>query len=394
MSSSNTDNRLSVVSNEFVQPRTQNDLLKAGHYHGSKLNAVIFCEGNFTKTDGKTANGLIRFSPKFRILSVIDSEKAGLDSGYALDRENNGIPIYASLIEAILKADEKPEYFIFGIAPSNGVLSLSDRRVIIEAIKFGMNIVNGLHEYLNDDPEFFAMSQQYGVVILDVRKPRQQSKLQNFSGIINQVDCPRIAVLGTDCAIGKRTTATILVNALRETGLNVVLVATGQTGVMQGSPYSLVVDSIPAQFCPGELEAVICRAYETEKPDVIVIEGQGALSHPAFCTSAMIIRGSAANAVILQHAPRRKYRVDFEQMPMPSLASEIELIEHFAHTNVIGICINHEGMHDSEVEEYIYHYSKEFHLPVTDSLTHSNEFLLHMVFKAFPQLEKPIPPPQ
>ncbi|BBN83265.1 hypothetical protein PA25_32500 [Pseudoalteromonas sp. A25] len=395
MSSPNVVNLFQVVPKKVSNSKAQNDFIGSNHAHDTvaTLSAVIFCEGNFTKTDGKTANGLIRYSPKFRILSVIDSEKAGLDSGYALDRKNNGIPIYASLQEAVHKASERPKYLIFGIAPSSGVLSTSQRLVIIEAMKLGMNIVNGLHEYLNDDPEFIAISRENGVAIFDIRKPREQRNLQIFSGLINKVDCPRIVVMGTDCAVGKRTTATILTNALKQSGLNVVSVATGQTGVMQGSAYSLVMDSIPAQFCPGELEAVICRAYETEEPDVIIIEGQGALSHTAFCTSAMIIRGSAPNAVIVQHAPHRKFRVDFAQMRMPSLASEIELIENFTHTKVIGISINHEDMSNHEVDECIYHYSKEFGIPVTDALKRSSEFLLHMVFKAFPLLERKIPTP-
>ncbi|PHI38978.1 EBNA-1 nuclear protein [Pseudoalteromonas sp. GCY] len=388
-----SDPYFSVFPNERIHPNTQRGLLNAYHCCGSETtpSAVIFCEANFTKTDGKTANGLIRYSPKFRILSVIDSEKAGLDSGYALDGEYNGIPIYATLTESIEMAREIPEYFIFGIAPSSGVLSTLDRQVILEAIDLGMNIVNGLHEYLNDDPEFIAASRKAGVVILDIRKPRAKRNLQIFSGIVNHVDCPKVVIMGTDCAIGKRTTATKLVSALRQYGLNVVLVATGQTGVIQGAPYSLVMDSIPAQFCPGELEAVIYRAYEVEKPDIIIIEGQGALSHPAFSTSSMIIRGSAPNAVILQHAPCRKYRVDFDEMAMPSVASEIELIELFAHAKVIGISINHEGMEEKEIDECIYHYSKEFAIPVTDALKRSSKFLVHMVLRAFPKLAKQIP---
>jgi uncharacterized NAD-dependent epimerase/dehydratase family protein len=151
------------------------------------------------------------------------------------------------------------------------------------------------------------------------------------------------------------------------------------------------MDSIPAQFCPGELEAVIHRAYHVEKPDIIIIEGQGALSHPAFSTSAMILRGSAPNAVILQHAPHRKERLDFAGMPMPKLSSEIELIESFAQTKVIGICINHEAMDEMDIEEYIYRYSQDFLVPVTDALSRSSMFLIQMVLLEFPHLRIKIP---
>ncbi|KZN47062.1 DUF1611 domain-containing protein [Pseudoalteromonas luteoviolacea] len=348
--------------------------------------AIVYCEANFTKSDGKTANGLIRHSSNFRILSIIDSEMAGLDSGYALDNKRNGIPIYSSLNEAFEMANESPNFFIYGLAHANGLLSHLDRQVMLEAMSLGMNIVNGLHQYLNDDPEFIAASKKYGVSLYDIRRPINKGDLQVFRDIIKEVPCPRVAVMGTDCAIGKRTTAVTLSNALASYGLKVVFIATGQTGVIQGAPYGLVMDSIPAQFCPGELEAVIHRAYQIEKPDIVIIEGQGALSHPAFSTSAMILRGSAPNAVILQHAPHRKERVDFADMPMPKLSSEIDLIERFSQTKVIGICINHEAMNDADIEEYTYRYSKDFSIPVTDALSRSSMFLVHMILVKFPHL--------
>ena len=34
--------------------------------------AVVYCEANFGAIDGKTANGLVRHSEKYRILSVIE----------------------------------------------------------------------------------------------------------------------------------------------------------------------------------------------------------------------------------------------------------------------------------------------------------------------------------
>lgn len=83
--------------------------------------------------------------------------------------------------------------------------------------------------------------------------------------------------------------------------------------------YLVALDAVPSQFCVGELEAAIVEAFENEKPDVIIIEGQG---------------------VVLQHAPARDHRCDFEQMTMPTPASEINLLETFASTEVIGLTIN------------------------------------------------------
>lgn len=347
-------------------------------------SAIVYCEGNFGKIDGKTANGLVRHSQSYRILSVIDSYSAGLDSGEVLDKKVNGIPIVATIEEAIIQAETVPDYFIFGIAPSSGFLSDVEKSIILGAMSLKMNIVNGLHEFLTDIPLFLEASIKNNVRILDIRKPKGKDELQTFSGEIHSVKCPRIAVMGTDCALGKRTTATILANELSRKGLNVVMIATGQTGMIQGAKYCVALDAVPSQFCAGELESVIVKAYEMEKPDIIIIEGQGALSHPAFSTSSFILRGSCPTSVILQHAPKRSHRSDFPNMPMPSIASEINLIEAFSKTSVIGLTLNHEGMSSDEILTTMHHYSSEFGLPVTDALSQPIEQLLNIVLSAYP----------
>lgn len=352
----------------------------------SAATAVVYCEANFGAIDGKTANGLVRQSEKYRILSVIDSEKAGLDSGLVLGDGANGIPVCRDLKDALRHVDSLPDYFILGMAPSSGMLSNSERRVVLEAIGLGMGIVNGLHEFLGDDPEFAAASAARGVEILDVRRPRSGKSLRPYSGRISEVTCPRIAVLGTDCAIGKRTTATLLTSALNARGMKAVMVSTGQTGLIQGARYGVALDAVPSQFCCGEMEASIVEAFEGESPDVIIIEGQGALSHPAFCTSAFILRGGRPDGVILQHAPARAHRCDFPRMSVPAPKSEIDLIQCFADTKVIGLTINHEGMTHAEVGAAITRYESELAIPVTDALSRPPERLVDMVVAAFPAL--------
>jgi len=350
--------------------------------------AVVYCEANFGAIDGKTANGLVRHSQRYEILSVIDSEKVGQDAGVVLGEEPNAIPIYRDLTDALAHAGYVPDYYIFGMAPSSGMLSTHERGLVLEAIDLGMNVVNGLHEFFNDDPEFVAASVARNVRLLDVRRPRDKKDLRTFSGRIAEVTCPRIAVLGTDCAIGKRTTATILTRALNDCGVKAVMVGTGQTGLIQGARYGISLDAVPSQFCSGEMEATIVEAFEGESPDVIIIEGQGALSHPAYSTSSFILRGSCPDGVVLQHAPGRPNRCDFEQMAMPTPASEINLIQTFADTKVIGLTINHENMTDAEVNAAITLYENELGIPAADALTHSPTRLVDMVFSAYPELKE------
>ena len=353
--------------------------------------AVVYCEGNFAKIDGKTANGLVRHSEAYKIVSVIDSARSGEDSGMVLDDVINTIPVFENLDAAVAHTGSVPDTFIYGMAPSTGRLSKADRDVVMSAITRGMNIVSGLHEYLSDDTEIAHAASEQQVTIRDIRKPKLSKDMRLFDGSVANVHALRIAVLGTDCAIGKRTTATVLASALNAKGIKTVLVGTGQTGLMQGAKYGVAMDAVPPQFCCGELEGAIVAASEAEHPDVILIEGQGALSHPAFCTSAFILRGSQPDAVILQHAPKRSHRCDFPNMPMPTMASEIALIEAFSDTKVIGITLNHEGMSESEITKTIAAQSEKLGLPVTDALSRPTAHLLAMVAAAYPGLHQGTP---
>ncbi len=375
------------VSNESTTNNVEATALSRPTHGTERVEtAVVYCEANFGAIDGKTANGLVRHSEKYEILSVIDSRQAGLDAGEVLGEQPNGIPICLNLVDALAHARSFPDYFIFGMAPASGMLSSHERGLVLEAIDQGMNIVNGLHEFLNDDPAFAAAAAAKRVRIIDVRKPGNKKDLRLFSGRIADVTCPRIAVLGTDCAIGKRTTATVLTRALNDYGIKAVMVGTGQTGLIQGARYGIALDAVPSQFCSGELEATIIEAFEYDDPDVIIVEGQGALSHPAYSTSSFILRGSCPDGVVLQHAPGRKVRCDFPQMPMPTPCSEINLIQAFADTRVIGLTINHEKMTDAEIDAAIILNELELGIPVTDALSRPPQRLVEMVLAAFPQL--------
>lgn len=360
--------------------------LTPGRQSTASPTALIYCEGNFAQVDGKTANGLVRHSQAHRILSVIDSTYSGQDSGTVLEDVSNSIPIFGNLEAAVALDAVIPDTFIYGMAPSTGCLSTADRGVVLQAIKLGMNIVSGLHEYLSDDSEIANAASVRNVTIRDIRKPKPSKDMRLFDGRVAGVKALRIAVLGTDCTIGKRTTATVLARALNAKGIKTVLVGTGQTSLMQGAKYGIAMDAVPPQFCCGELEGAIVAASEAEQPDVILIEGQGALSHPAFCTSAFILRGSQPDAVILQHAPKRAHRCDFPDMPMPTVSSEIALIEAFADTKVIGVTLNQEGMSEAEITDTIAVQSHKLGLPVTDALARPVANIFAMVVAGYPGL--------
>ncbi|ENN6811964.1 DUF1611 domain-containing protein [Vibrio fluvialis] len=360
---------------------------KANLLQQHKETAIVYSEGFFGERAGEIANDLVRESNRFKIMAVIDSTKAGRDSGSCLHGNENGIPICSSLTQAIAIADWIPEYFIFGLEPDCKRLSLIERQLILKAMRLGMNVIVGLHEFLTEDPEFIKAAKKSHVKIIDVRKPKPKKLLHVFSNQIANVQCPRIVVMGTDFQIGKRTTAQALAKMLDKYGLNVVLIATGQIGLIQGTRYGAVLDAIPFEYCVGELETQIVKAYEQDRPDVIIIEGQGSLSHPSTSISAAIIKGAQPNAVILQHAPSRKHLTGFEQFMIPDLGAEIALIELFSGSPVIGITLNGEGMDAHTIEETISQYTEKFQRPVGEPFTESGDVLLEMVIDKFPELD-------
>ena len=338
--------------------------------------AAILCDGYFGQNTGKTANGLVRYSKRFQIVAVIDRTKAGKDSGEILDGKPNGIPVVKDLAEAIDKGD--PETLVIGVATFGGYIPKDFRPVITEAIEAGLNVASGLHEYLNDDPEFAALAKEHGVELLDFRRPRPIREAQQFSDKSRHLPVLRIPVLGTDGAIGKRTTALLLTDALNAAGIRATFVATGQTGLMQGSSYGVPLDSIKGDFMVGELEAEIVRAYEETKPQVILVEGQGSISHPAYvCGTRSIIQASMPSAIIMMHAPARKtrnFRRDVVAWPMPTVEEEKEFLEFYTRIagggKVIALAINHENMTREQVEATVKEYEAQYGLPTADPLWH------------------------
>jgi uncharacterized NAD-dependent epimerase/dehydratase family protein len=355
-----------------------------------KETALVYCGGQFGKVDGKTAVGLVRHSETYLIVGIIDSLLAGNDAGEALGEGKNNIPIFSDLDEALSKLGEVPDCYIYGKAPLETNIPGDERRLIVEAMKKGMHIVNGLHQFFSEDEEFSQVAAQCGVQITDIRKSPKQEDLHVFTGQISNVNVPVIAILGTDCASGKRTTATKLNKSLNDLGIKSIMIATGQTGLMQGAKYGASVDALVSQFVIGEIENAVIQAFEQESPDIILIEGQSAVSHPAFMSSVAILKASMPDGVILQHPPAREVRVDFPQLAMPTVESEIQMIEAISQSEVIGITLNHENLTDSEVLETIVEYEDRYQLPTTDILKYGCQKLIKMLCNHYPALDQKI----
>ena len=355
-----------------------------------KETALVYCENQFGLVDGKTATGLVRHSEIYNIVGVIDSSLAGKDAGEELGEEKSGIPIFINLDDALSKLSKVPDCYIYGKAPIEAYISTEERNLVLEAMENGMDIINGLHQFFSEDREFVQMAAQNDIQIKDIRKPPKIKDLHVFTGQISKVNVPVIAVLGTDCACGKRTTAVELNNSLNNLGIKSVLIATGQSGLMQGAMYGVSMDALVSQYVIGEIENSVIQAFENENPDIILVEGQSALSHPAFMSSLGILKGSMPDGIILQHPPARTFRCDFPDLEMPIVESEIKLIETISQAKVMAIALSHEDLSDEEMMKIIKRYEMKFQLPTTDVLNHGCHKLVQTLSNHFPKLNQNI----
>ncbi|MGC8645740.1 MAG: DUF1611 domain-containing protein [Thermoplasmata archaeon] len=320
--------------------------------------AVILAEKVFSSTYGKTAHGLVRYSGRYKIVAVIDSQLKGMDAGEYLEGRQKGIPIVGSLEECL---HLKPKYLIIGAATDGGVLPPEYRGVVREAIDRGLSIVNGLHDFISDDPELNALAKQRGVEIIDVRKMFRDRKIP-FTGEIETVRSFKIAVLGTDSAIGKRTTTILLTKELQRRGFTAEMIGTGQTSWMQGIKHTTVIDATINDFVSGAIESEVVAAWKESRPDFILIEGQGSVVHPAYPGSFEIIAAGRPDAIVLQDAPGRKMMDGFNY-PMPDVGRVIKILELLSGRKVIAITLNTENLTAEEALRYAHQYELRYHIP-------------------------------
>ena len=317
-------------------------------------NAIVYCEGAFGTPNGKTAHGLVRRTRRYRVVGVVDSGHADKDAGQVLDNKPNGVPVYNDVLRAFKECQSTSRsatHLVIGLAPDGGRLPASARKDVITAIQLGLHVDAGLHDFLTDDPELVELAEKNCARLRDVRKTPPRSELHFFSGKIEEVDCLKVAVLGTDSAVGKRTTAWLLAAGIEAAGRRAEMVGTGQTAWMQGARYGVIMDSLINDFVAGEIEHAVWSAWNEQKPDVILIEGQGSLMNPAYPGGYEILAAGRPDVVVLQHAPARKEYDGFPGYPIHPLERQIQAIELISGKPVVAIAVNHEHLDTAAVPE-------------------------------------------
>ena len=332
-------------------------------------DAILFTGGLLDTDNAKTAHGLIRAGTRFDILGVLDEQYGGHSIREFLPDRTGELPIRANITDLLDSVKRKPKYCVLGVAFAGGRLPDCHRQALLDVIGQGINLVSGLHEQLSVDPEFRDVAGDLGVEIIDIRQPRATNELSFWTGEIYTAATPKIAVLGIDCAIGKRTTAQMLVDSCADHGMRAEMIYTGQTGWMQGSRYGFILDATPNDFVSGELERCILACDREAAPDLIVLEGQSSLQNPSGpCGSELLLSGDI-QGVILQHVPGREYFEGFEEVgcKLPGIEDEIELIRIFGG-RILAVTINASCFESNAAEAYKSQLSTRLGVPVLDPL--------------------------
>ncbi|MBI2190497.1 MAG: DUF1611 domain-containing protein [Planctomycetes bacterium] len=324
-----------------------------------KRRIVILAEGKLDVFSAKTAAGVIRYRGD-EVVGLLDRTHAGqpLEGFLGVGR---GIPIVSELreLDAV-----KPDMLLIGIAPSGGQLPPSWRRLIVQAIERGMEIVSGLHAMLGDDPEFAELARKHGVRIWDVRRPPEDIPIG--LGRARNMAARTVLTVGSDCNIGKKIGAIEMTEECRRRGRDAVFVPTGQTGVMI-TGRGLAIDRVISDFVAGAAESLVLAE---QGHDWIFVEGQGGIFHPSFSgVTLALMHGSCPKAMVLCHQPTRRF-LRHTQIPIPPLREIVAIHEALMRpiqvSRVVGVALNCCDLTDEQAGAEVKRVEQGLQLPVTD----------------------------
>ena len=325
-----------------------------------KRRFLILTEGQTHPTPAKLAAGILRYRID-EVVALLDSCQAGKDTGDLMG-VGHGIPIISCIQDA---SSFKPDTFLIGITPAGGELPKKWRSLIKDAIKHRMDIVSGMHTFLNDDPQLVKLARKYQVKLVDLREVPPDLTVNTCQA--QKSHSYRIHTVGTDCNCGKKITALEINHKLRQSGKKSTFIATGQTGILI-SEKGIAMDHVISDFVSGAAERLV---LENADYDFLVIEGQGSIIHPLYSgVTLSMLHGFAPQALILCHQFDRTILRGTPNTPVPSLKNILNLYEDLSKpvfpSKVIAISLNMNSLPRDKAREEIKKIEQEFGLPATD----------------------------
>ena len=337
---------------------------------------AILAEGSFHRQGAKTAVGVLRYSQD-TVVAVIDSMRAGQDAAAALGDPTGpgrGVPVVASFAETV---PLRPDTLLIGIAPIGGRLPDAWRVEILAALRAGLEVVSGLHEFLSDDQKLAAAAHEHRGRIWDVRRPPDDLAMRIREGTSHRPGSHVVTFCGSDCNVGKMTACIELDRAAQRRGLSSVFAATGQTGIMiSGS--GIPVDRFISDFISGGVEAMTLDF--ANRYDWVFVEGQGSLCHPAYSAVTLgLLHGSAPDYLILCHEAGRTHIHGYD-VAIPPLtvvrAMNEQAVAWLKPAPVVAISLNTANLGADEARDAIEATTRETGLPTTDPVRFGADVLL------------------
>jgi D-glutamate N-acetyltransferase len=332
------------------------------------MKVAILAERQFAPATAKTAIGVLRYAP-FEVVAVVDSTRAGKDAAECVG-VGKGVPVVASVDDAIGRG---ATVLLIGTAAAGGRIPDGYRPGLARALERGVEVWNGLHERVLRDPELAAAAKRGRANVRELREPPADLSI---GGHRSRRDGARVVLtVGSDAAVGKMTASLEIVEALRRAGERVEFVATGQTGIAIAGQ-GIAVDAVVADFIAGAAELMVCDA--AERADWVVVEGQGALTHPGFSGVTLgLLHGTAPDLMVLCHDATRMNVKGFEQegLPVRDLRDCVRIYEEAAswrrppgypRAPVVAVAMNTSGMSEERAHAEIGGAAHAIGLPTAD----------------------------
>ncbi|RYJ14393.1 DUF1611 domain-containing protein [Halogeometricum borinquense] len=339
---------------------------------GGPERVVVLAHEKFPDR-AKTATGVLKYAD-YDIVAVLDRDNPGTSAADHRD-DLPDVPIVASM-------DDAPEAdaLLIGIAPIGGGFDETWRDDVRTAIERECDVISGLHYFLNDDEEFAALASEQGVELNDVRKPHED--LSVAQGKAAEVDADIVLTVGTDCSVGKMTVSLELVEAARERGIDAGFIPTGQTGIMI-SGWGNPIDRVISDFTAGAVEEMILEVGDDY--DVLFVEGQGSITHPAYsAVTCGILHGAMPDALVLCHVAGREHIHGYDSFDISPISKYVDLYESLSEpvheSSVVAGALNTSHIDDdSEARAAVESYADELGAPATDIVRFDADEILDAV---------------
>jgi uncharacterized NAD-dependent epimerase/dehydratase family protein len=316
---------------------------------------------------GKTARGVMRYVPE-QVVVLLDTARAG--------ETEQGFPIVGTVEDALAY---EPNTALVGVATQGGRFPPAWRELLRACIESGLDVENGLHEFLSDDAELADLAARRGVELRDLRRPPPGLNVPTGENI--ELDAHIVLTVGSDCAIGKMTVSLELDRVARERGIASVFVPTGQTGIAIAG-WGICVDAVVSDFIAGAAEQLVVDG--AGKGDLLWVEGQGALLHPAYSGVTLgLMHGSAPHAYVLCHQAGATAIEGYPDHPIPPLSELVDLHERASlparRAPVACIAVNTRDLDEEEARAEIAAAEAEAGLPADDPVRFGADKLLDAV---------------